>query len=864
MKTRERTYRSTLTALVCLVFATGFWACKPKPPEPGTVKDEALTVGRTAESLPGADEDYFADMDYGVSKDPDKVVARIAAAAGVDPSDLDKDAYLKSFVIGRNNWNVWTGGNDRFWDFMADNTFGALDLIKTLSSHPGVTYEYDGKKYEASRERRWYWYGIVNEPCFSKWQPPAGCDPKQDKWGCGNPDRWGLWLDVRDPSCKPDPFENEKKYPGVEIGARGKTVEVGSYYGYATGVLGLRLFPNPDFDDAAAKRWNAYKYYYESDYYEDKDLVRPYRVGMSCGFCHIGPNPSRPAADPENPKFENLNSNPGAQYFWIDRIFFWNQDAANFAWQLFHTSKPGALDTSFVSTDNINNPRTMNAVYSVPARLSDALRWGKERLADGSDDNAQFNQYPRTAALSQFYEAPDTVYVPRVLKDGADSVGVLGALNRVYLNIGLFSEEWLLHFHPLLGLKEITPIPIETARKNSTYWNANELQTPDVALFFVASAEPDYLKNAPGNEKYLTEDAETLKRGKVVFAERCARCHSSKVPDGWPEMDDRAGCMGDKYLDCWNKYWEWAKTDDFKAKMTEIVLADDFLEGNYLSTELRVPVTLMGTNACSPLAENGLKGNIWDNFSSESYKSLPAVGDYEYIDLRGNKQTINMPGGGRGYTRPPSLISLWSTAPYLLSNSVGEFDWRGSVEGRMKSFDDSIKKMLWPETRKKDSVVPTLPGYIDRTTTTSFLKVSAGYLPSPLNKLISPLNRWLPWLFGEGGVEIGPIPKDTPINLLANIRPLAEKRDKLSRAAHAQKLLKLLHKAKHDLKAAYGKGDEEAKKIFDDLVDPLLELNKCPDFVVNRGHYFGTDMFDEEPGLSDDDKYALIGFLKTL
>ena len=40
-----------------------------------------------------------------------------------------------------------------------------------------------------------------------------------------------------------------------------------------------------------------------------------------------------------------------------------------------------------------------------------------------------------------------------MLKDGSDSVGALGALNRVYLNIGLFSEEWLLHFNPLVGGK---------------------------------------------------------------------------------------------------------------------------------------------------------------------------------------------------------------------------------------------------------------------------------------------------------------------------------------------------------------------------------------------------------------------------
>ena len=39
--------------------------------------------------------------------------------------------------------------------------------------------------------------------------------------------------------------------------------------------------------------------------------------------------------------------------------------------------------------------------------------------------------------------------------------------------------------------------------------------------------------------------------------------------------------------------------------------------------------------------------------------------------------------------------------------------------------------------------------------------------------------------------------------------------------------------------------------------------------MVNRGHYFGTDMlkdtedFPGEPGLSDSDKKALIEFLKT-
>ena len=55
----------------------------------------------------------------------------------------------------------------------------------------------------------------------------------------------------------------------------------------------------------------------------------------------------------------------------------------------------------------------------------------------------------------------------------------------------------------------------------------------------------------------------------------------------------------------------------------------------------------------------------------------------------------------------------------------------------------------------------------------------------------------------------------------------------------------------------------QAEQVFKNLVGPLLSFSKCPDFEVNRGHYFGTSYFQEEPGLSDDDKRSLIEFLKT-
>ncbi len=138
-----------------------------------------------------------------------------------------------------------------------------------------------------------------------------------------------------------------------------------------------------------------------------------------------------------------------------------------------------------------------------------------------------------------------------------------------------------------------------------------------------------------------------------------------------------------------------------------------------------------------------------------------------------------MPAGGRGYTRPPSLVSVWSTAPFLLNNSVGPFESSPSVEARLRSFQGSIEQMLWPEKREKDSLLgDKIPGRIDRTTEPTYLRVAGGYLPDFLRKL--PSSVLLPKIFADdGGIEVGPIPTGTPINLLANLRLLSEDADRL-------------------------------------------------------------------------------------
>ena len=73
--------------------------------------------------------------------------------------------------------------------------------------------------------------------------------------------------------------------------------------------------------------------------------------------------------------------------------------------------------------------------------------------------------------------------------------------------------------------------------------------------------------------------------------------------------------------------------------------------------------------------------------------------------IGGCQEIYEMPAGGRGYTRVPSLVGLWSTAPYLLNNTVGYYVQDPSVEGRMRAFEDGIGKMLWPGRREQDSVL---------------------------------------------------------------------------------------------------------------------------------------------------------------
>ena len=91
--------------------------------------------------------------------------------------------------------------------------------------------------------------------------------------------------------------------------------------------------------------------------------------------------------------------------------------------------------------------------------------------------------------------------VPHVLKDGADSVGLIGALSRVYVSIGEYSQEWLRDHNALVGGMPQRPFEIAKAQKNSVYWQATAERMPNLAKFLMKMQGPK-LADAPGGKAY--------------------------------------------------------------------------------------------------------------------------------------------------------------------------------------------------------------------------------------------------------------------------------------------------------------------------------------------------------------------------
>jgi hypothetical protein len=398
--------------------------------------------------------------------------------------------------------------------------------------------------------------------------------------------------------------------------------------------------------------------------------------------------------------------------------------------------------------------------------------------------------------------------------------------------------------------------------------------------------------------------------------------------------------------------------------------SDPFIQNNYLSTDIRVPVTLAGTNSSRAVGTNAMRGQIWDNFSSDAYKKLPAVGAVRFFnpysgkpaDDWGNNDAYYPPAGGPGYYRPASLVSIWATAPFLHNNALGRYTHDPSVDGRLKAFDDAADKLLWKAKRSQITTEdrrpgdlrgdPKLagqdPGFVYRTTArswidfpekfvrvvlvgvmgeglTSFLTyylwlalgvgaivlvvigrqqdagfvllvfailigvalgvtridavypalwwIVAGAVAAALLLWLAPKSRAVAQLFfallaagfflagayvddwvggRHGQMMIGPIPKGTPVNLIHSLNPQAPLGDLVNAISGMTRGFMRIKKE------GLSDADSAARRAFEAEAGlALLKASKCPDFVLDRGHWFAE-------GLSEDQKRDLKAFLKTL
>jgi hypothetical protein len=976
-------------------------------PDPGAPLDEAKggrtmrgtpITPRTKDCFPAEPRNVFHEVDQVVGKDGKLAPFDWANAAGqIDPEG-------RKGIQGQNTWILWGEGNEAFWGWLQEQGYGLTDFLILLDSR--------------ERYRRFATAGLMNQPGMKAQtnpdkrilglyldeadgdeiilrQPPTDIDPKTGQLQQGPPP---------DPHHPPKPLftpGDSQLYRSVLARLPKDGLDY-SVYGYPSGIVGLRLMPNPDFfgntDGARTARryWqrrvvdNGNAYYEDPRVSADPDLIRPFRVSMSCGFCHIAPHPLNPPADPERPEWANMSSTVGNQFWRASKAFANLTHQGNALYQFLASQQPGTIDTSLVSTDQINNANTITNIFAMPARLKRAQLNPREK-------QGSYNLLVPTVEDSPQDKNPRIT--PRILLDGADSVGVFGALSRVYVNIGTFPEEWFRCHNAIIGFKPQRPFNVRNLIDNSVFWNAgDDYRIPYLASFFTRESPAQgvpittsmKLSDTEAGKPIVAAEAGLATEGRRVFLQNCAICHSSKQPPGFalrfdpdwptkgaPPADGPAEYTLPQTFAEWEAFRASPQLADYRRRIEALASnppdGEDFLANNYLSTDIRVPVTLVGTNSGRAVGTNAMRGQVWDNFSSDTYKALPAVGAVHFYnpwsgkptDSWGNNDVYYPPAGGPGYYRPATLISIWATSPLLHNNSLGLFNNDPSIAGRLASFEDAIDKLLWKSRRvpgpqhaegdlryRRPDLAGKDPGFIYRSTADTSLTFAPGFIEPilvgilgsfwtglltfwlwvllavllvvlalvagprwagfvyllialllaivlvltrvyriywsfwllPLVFLGLALLIWLvlsrksPWTWKSlvfalavvllglgvvlrlfvggklGGIDTAaalvPFPQGMPVNLLWNMNPEAPVGDLIGGVSGLARGLLAIHKG-------HLRGAEALRAFEREAALPLLEASKCPDYVLDRGHWFAE-------GLSDQEKTQLKAFLRTL
>ena len=760
-------------------------------------------------------------------------------------------------------WFYGTANNERFHTYVFQQRLGVMiDWFRVLNSR--------------ERAERFKVWGLINDPgCCTPGSP--GCPAKSfDEtygfdWCPGDEELLSFVgkTGYEDPAC--DMADGPWDPAGHGGSTDNRETACALDFGTSTGVMGLRKFPNPRFDADAWRKVNGSLGTWEgfrkplSDSASSPDsrknrlidgsIEPPFMIGMACGACHISFNPLNPPADPANPKPENIRGLVGNQYSRLSEVMGSGMSPNSIEWQLFAHARPGTVDTSAVPNDQRTNPGTINALINLPQRPlfeESIVKWRKTASCpDGANPRECWCEPGKEGKCWEYGEEREKVH--HILKGGEDSTGALEAIQRVYVNIGSCSEQcWVNHITDLRQADPAhrgfgqTPFDVGQCRRDCSSFRAIEDRLPDLAAFLFTARPTDLYaaRKLPNREALVRQlngefGANAVDRGKEIFSAQCASCHSSQ--SGPVESRDY-----------------WATLD-----------GQPDLRADWLGNDELTPVNEVGTNRSRSLHSNHMSDHIWQAYGSEDLRAKPNL----------LKENVPEPtGGGRGYMRNISLLSLWAHAPFMHNNAIGpeicgkpadsanefyrspyvdkdgkplenpppcwEFD--PSVEGRYKLFKASMDLLLNPDKR------------IDKITMLSQdVIIDAG-----------------PRLFEDGKAETGlsiTVPAGLPVAYVGSLEHKELIGDViLSKTDPAALRAKFV---------ARGVSEEEADSIVEGIDAVLGEIMSDPsnviktmgkhrefirrfysnttDYVENKGHTFGED-------LSDDDKKALTAFLATL
>ncbi len=486
---------------------------------------------------------------------------------------------------------------------------------------------------------------------------------------------------------------------------------------HSSGVLGYRKYYADPIKDKDGK----VVYDPQTAAYDPTEIKqnKRYVIGHPCVQCHVGIDPTNPPANPNQPTWANLSGTIGNQHTVQPDAFFHGVAQNSPARQILKGGRLGTIDTSLVASDWMHNPGTQNNI----------MDFHNKRL---------FEEVMKNPVTGEIKKANTR----HVLKGGEDSVGEHLALIRVYVNIGMCTEEcWVPNFpYPgrLVGRgSEQSPMRIMQCAAQCDPWNYADAKMDDLTAFLLTGG-PTYLmasKDVDGTPGSSFIDTQAVPQGRKVFARECASCHSTKMAPANIRNDKVAlekfyqGHIFGKE-DYWTTEYSEAERNDPKfianflakdqdGRLRPKQFADkDIFGQDWLGNDERTPFNIVGTNMCRALHNNHNKGHVWEEFSSETYKDSPSPGSVPRVLNRmipligGMKLGESKVTGGPGYMRNISLLSVWATAPFMHNNAIGEVTFLPdgapdyTLRGRIKQFEMSFDELMTSDNPKAEKHRP--------------------------------------------------------------------------------------------------------------------------------------------------------------